>query len=92
MGLAGAPARQQRMMIDLFGDMPNVCVYLDDLIIGTGGAEGEELLRNHKRDVREVFLRLKKYNLKVKLEKCKYFRRKVTFLGHEVSEGERRPT
>ena len=40
----------------------------------------------------EVFRRLKKHKLRVKLSKCKLFKRRVVFLGHELSEGIRRPT
>ena len=91
MGLAGAPARQQRLMVELFGDLPNVVVYIDDLLIGSRD-EDKDLLANHRKDVEEVFRRLKQHKLRVKLSKCKLYQRKLVFLGQELSEDVRCPT
>ena len=36
--------------------------------------------------VRDVFRRLRKYNLKLQPDKCEFLRKEVTFLGHKISE------
>ena len=36
--------------------------------------------------MREVFRRLRKYNLKLQPDKCEFLRKEVTFLGHKISE------
>lgn len=55
-------------------------VYIDDIIII--GKTKEEHLKN----IQDVFALLCKANLKVNLEKSKFFRSKVEFLGHIVTE------
>lgn len=54
--------------------------YLDDIIIF--GKDFENALQN----LGEVFQIIKQANLKLKAKKCKLFRKKVTYLGHVVSE------
>ena len=53
--------------------------YIDDILV-FGRNKPECLARLHR-----VFSRLSQANLKVNLSKCKYVRREVTFLGHELS-------
>jgi len=55
-------------------------VYLDDIII-FGRTFDEQLIR-----LREIFDRIKIANLKLKPSKCSLFQRKVSFLGHVISE------
>jgi len=38
-------------------------------------------------DLKKVFTRLRKVNLKVNLKKCNLFRKNVNYLGHVVSAG-----
>ncbi|GBN10299.1 Retrovirus-related Pol polyprotein from transposon 297, partial [Araneus ventricosus] len=54
-------------------------VYLDDIIIV--GRTFEEHLNN----LRKVFQRLQKANLKLKPKKCRFFQREVAYLGHVIS-------
>ncbi|GBM73680.1 Retrovirus-related Pol polyprotein from transposon 297 [Araneus ventricosus] len=54
-------------------------VYLDDIIIV--GRTFEEHLNN----IRKVFQRLQKVNLKLSPKKCRFFRKKVSYLGHIIS-------
>ena len=53
-GLANAPSTFQRMMDRIFGDLPNVKCYLDDLAIATKGTADD-----HMRDIQTVLDRLK---------------------------------
>ena len=55
-------------------------VYLDDIIVYANNFE------THLSRVREVFSRLRAANLKLQANKCCLFQRRVTFLGHVLSE------
>jgi hypothetical protein len=55
------------------------CMFIDDIAIRSQTVQG------HVQDLRAVFDRLAKYRCKLKLRKSKFFRRKITFLGHVVS-------
>ena len=77
-GLTNSPATFQTIMNELLRDLINtgkVAVFIDDIIVGTEDEEGYNEL------VAEVVKRLKKNNLYVKLEKCKWKVREVGFLG-----------
>ncbi|GFT37811.1 transposon Ty3-I Gag-Pol polyprotein [Nephila pilipes] len=39
----------------------------------------------HLRNIRKVFQRLQKANLKLSPKKCKFFRKEVSYLGHVIS-------
>ncbi|GBM01726.1 Retrovirus-related Pol polyprotein from transposon 297 [Araneus ventricosus] len=54
-------------------------VYLDDILIV--GRTFEE----HIKNLRKVFQRLQKANLKLSLKKCRFFQKEVTYLGHIIS-------
>jgi transposase InsO family protein len=53
--------------------------YVDDLVVASNSFEG------HLEDLQAVFDRLKAVNLRLKLSKCHFARRKIKFLGHVVS-------
>lgn len=86
-GLCGAPARQQRLMDMLFGsqfnaDLTNgICfVYVDDLIVASSDFE------THLKILNRVFDKLKSANLTVNIDKCKFFRKSIKYLGYVVDE------
>ncbi|XP_061708233.1 uncharacterized protein K02A2.6-like [Cydia pomonella] len=79
-GLASSPGIFQRKLEQLFGDLPRVGIFLDDLII-TG--EDDE---THLKTLHEVFRRLKTYGLKVRKDKCTFFSESVTYLGFVISK------
>ena len=81
-GLCNAPATFMRMMDMVFGD-PNfqtVLIYLDDILIPASSFE--QMLER----IDMVFTRLEKVCLKVKPDKCHFFKPSIKFLGHIVSE------
>ena len=78
-GLKTAPATFQRMMDRLLGDMMDVMIYLDDVLIM--GTSIDDLLVKTK----EVFQRLDGGNLKLKAKKCHIGMREIDYLGHIVS-------
>ena len=55
-------------------------IYLDDIIVFS------KTFEEHLINSRKVFERLKEANLKLNSKKCKLLCRKVSFLGHEVSD------
>jgi len=81
-GLCNAPATFERLMEKVLqGVLHKIClVYLDDVIVYSKTFTG--MLEN----LREVFLRFRKANLKINPKKCSLFSRKVKYLGHIISE------
>ena len=81
-GLTNTPATFQQLMQSCLGNLHlQYCIiYLDDIIVFSKTPE-EHLVR-----LRAVFEKLKKAELKLKPSKCKFFRHKLTYLGHVVSQ------
>ena len=81
-GLSNAPATFMRMMDKIFGDQnfQTLLIYLDDILVPA--STFEQMLER----LEMVFNRLEQYSLKVKQEKCHFFKKKIHFLGHVVSE------
>ena len=81
-GLCNAPATYARVMsLVLRGLMWSIVLaFLDDILVL--GSKFKE----HLFHIREVLLRFRKHQLKLKPKKCILFQRKVDFLGRLVSE------
>ena len=79
-GLADSPRRMQRLIDTVFGPSlePYLFGYLDDLIISTPTME------LHLEILNKVFESLKSANLTLNLEKCKFCRSSLPFLGFIV--------
>ena len=80
-GLCNAPATFQRLMERVLKGLQwkEALLYLDDIIVH--GATFEASIDN----LRQVFARLRKANLKLKPKKCELFQKQVSFLGHVVT-------
>ena len=80
--LCNAPATFQRMMDEVLADLDLKAGqdYIDDIIIGS------ETIEEHIAELEKLFQKLREVNLKVKLNKCLFARKKLAFLGHEISE------
>ena len=80
-GLSQAPAYFQ-LLIDkvLMGCSSFAMGYLDDIIIFSKTEE------EHLQHLEEIFVRLPKFGLKMKREKCSFFKKCIQYLGHLVSE------
>lgn len=81
-GLKGAPATFQRAMNKVLTGLQGIkcLVYLDDIIVFGRN------LQDHNEKLKSVFDCLRKYNLKIQPEKCKFLYREIMFLGHIISE------
>ena len=80
-GLSQAPAYFQ-LLIDkvLMGCSSFAMGYLDDIIIFSKTEE------EHLQHLEEIFVRLRKFGLKMKHEKCSFFKKHIQYLGHLVLE------
>ena len=82
-GLRNSPATFQAMMDDYFRDLTDkghVVIYMDDILIH---ARTKEELETRTKQVLE---RLKKHDLYLKLEKCKFCIQEIDFLGTIVTK------
>lgn len=81
-GLTNAPATFQRIMESCMGELnlTKCLVFLDDILIYS------QTFDEHMDRLTAVFQRLEKHNLKLKAKKCEFFKDRVTYLGHVVSE------
>ncbi|KAL1448524.1 hypothetical protein WDU94_006581 [Cyamophila willieti] len=87
MGLKNSPSTFQRVMDNVLRGLVNECclVYLDDIIIFGPS------LSDHIQNLRKVFDRLRKFNLKIQLDKSEFLRKEVEYLGHVVTTEGVRP-
>ena len=79
--LTNAPATFQRLMENCLGELHlSWCIiYLDDIIVFSDNP------KEHLHQLRGVFTKLDKAGLKLKPNKCEFFKTKITYLGHIVS-------
>src|SRR5688572_6827466 len=82
-GLKQAPGWFQLLMNSVLQSVIGriTAVYLDDIVIYI-----KTTFAQHVRDVCEVFDLLRKAILQIKIKKCKFFQRRIKFLGHEIDE------
>jgi hypothetical protein len=81
-GLKTAPATFQKMMNNMLSGLTGTrCfVFLNDIVLYANS------LADHDRKLRDVFNRLRKHNLKLEPDKCKFLRKDVVYLRHKISE------
>ena len=85
-GVSSAPAVFQRTMETLLQGIPNVCVYLDDILV-TGPSSA-----THLRNLEEVLTRLEDAGMRLKKEKCAFLMEEIEYLGHKISREGLQPT
>ncbi|GJQ86388.1 hypothetical protein Trydic_g8478 [Trypoxylus dichotomus] len=80
-GLKNAPSTFQRVMDNVLREyLHKFCfVYMDDVVIFS------KSLHQHLAHIRQIFQKLKEYNLKVQLDKSEFLRKEVGFLGHVIT-------
>ena len=79
--LTNAPATFQRLMESCLGELHlSWCIiYSDDIIVFSDNP------KEHLHRLRSVFTKLDKAGLKLKPNKCEFFKTEITYLGHIVS-------
>ena len=77
-GVSVAPSVFQWTLESLLAGIPNVCIFLDDILV-TGKTEAE-----HIENLGLVLQRLQNAGLKVNQQNCEFFRSSVTYLEHRI--------
>lgn len=80
-GLKNAPATFQRVMDNILREHIGIrcLVYMDDIIIFSTS------LQEHLINLSKILETLRKYNLKIQVDKCDFLQKEVAFLGHVVT-------
>jgi hypothetical protein len=78
-GFKHLPAQFQQVMTKLFGDLPCVLVYIDDIVIFSDNYS------DHQQHVQTVLQRLNQSNLRVNFDKCLFGLREILILGYVIS-------
>ena len=81
-GLKVGPNSFQRMMSIAFSGLKplNAFIYMDDLVV-TATTQAKMF-----QNLEEVFKICRQYNLKLHPDKCRFFLKEVTFLGHKCTQ------
>jgi len=82
-GLRKAPATFQRFVNRVFDDMiraGKVAIYLDDIMIASKSVE------KHLITLTEVFQRLIRNKLELRIDKCRFMEEQCEYLGYIVSK------
>lgn len=76
-GLKNSGIAFQKMMQQILSPLKsNIIIYIDDILIMSRKFE------DHIQMVRKVLYTLGKYGIKIKVNKCDFFKQEVSFLGH----------
>ncbi len=78
-GLAGCPGNFARLMQAAVGSIKNVITYIDDICIYSHGD------KDNVSTLNEVATRLRKFGLKLNLEKCVFGTEELQYLGYTLS-------
>ena len=76
--LAQAPAYFQKLINDILKGCNFAMGYLDEIIIYSRSE------KEHLEHLEEIFTRLKAAGLKLKIEKCCFFKKHIQYLGHLI--------
>ena len=77
-GIASAPSIFQRTMESLLSGLPDVCVYIDDILV-SGTTE------DHLHNLDSVLTRLESAGLTLKKSKCTFRASSAEYLGHVIN-------
>ena len=80
-GLCSAPSVFQNCMNAVLGDVRHCALaFVDDIIVFS------ETFEDHVKHLEAVFERLRKANLRLKISKCEFVKKKLNYLGHVLSD------
>ena len=77
-GIASAPAMFQKTMDVILQGIPQVCCYIDDILV-TGKDDAL-----HLQHLQDVLTRLEKFGLRLKRSKCEFMKDSLEYLGHKI--------
>ena len=84
-GLSISPAAFNRTIRRILQDVPQVEIFMDDILIHT------QTWEEHASILEEVLARFKRHGVSVKPSKCELGAQGVDFLGHYIGQGIQRP-
>ena len=79
-GIKTAPNEFHKVIDQIVHDLEGTTAYFDDIMVQ--GSSIEEC----KFRLIKVLERLRKYNLHLNREKCQFFKKRIQYLGHVISE------
>ena len=92
MGLMNASQQFQQMIDDVLTPVKDIATgYVDDILVGTTVAEGENVLEQHAKDLDRVLKILQIQQFVVDPSKAKPFVEEVELCGQILGHGDRRP-
>jgi hypothetical protein len=80
MGMKTSPDIFKRIMYELLGDISNIQVYLDDILITSNGTFQEPAAI-----MEQVLEILQKANFRANLRKCYFGKSKIDYIGYEIT-------
>ena len=85
-GISTAPSIFQRLMENMLRDLPNVCVYIDDILV-SGKNEAD-----HLHNLEQVLAHLTSAGITLKHSKCIFATTSVEYLGHIIDSNGLHPS
>lgn len=79
-GILSASEIFQTVFMEIFGDIPGVGIYIDDIKISAKDTA------EHNRILAQVFERARKYNVRFNLSKCTFSRSQIKYMGHILTD------
>lgn len=78
-GLVNAPKIFQNVLVGILGDLENLTVFVDDMLIHTSNIEQHLLL------LEEIFFRFINNNILINLDKNKFLKNEINYYGFSIS-------
>lgn len=85
-GLRNASQTFQRFMHEVLNNIEDCFCFVDDILLSS---EDET---SHKELIHQVLARLDEYGVTLNIDKCEFAKKKINFLGYEVSANGIKPT
>ena len=79
-GISSAPNSYQKAMMTIFEDIPDIYIYMDDLLIYSRSQS------EHEKTASEVLKKLHENGMAISLQKCEWNKSSVEYLGYVISE------
>ncbi|XP_017882922.1 uncharacterized protein K02A2.6-like, partial [Ceratina calcarata] len=77
-GISSAPGIFQMRMEQILKGIPHVAIVVDDVVVT--GKDSKEHLQN----LEKVLAKLDECGLKVRVDKCQFFKQEITYLGYRI--------